>query len=448
MLQPRSARRHEGYSLSDLRVVVAFVVCMLATAADVARAASAHSGQVTFGGLPVPGAVVTIVKGDEKRVTVSDAQGEYQFADLSDGAWTIRIEMLGFVSIADEVNIPAASPSTWPLTLRTFEELAAMAGPSATEAADSAPALTASAVAAASDRALIAATPSSPGPTLDADLSQRAADGLLVNGSVNNGAASPFAQLAAFGNNRRGIRSLYNGGVGIILGNSAFDARSYSFNDTQNTPKPSYSDVQFAGTFGGPISIPRLVNRLGLFALYQRTSDHTANTQPALMPTALERAGDFSATRDANGRPVQIRDPRTGLPFPGNVIPRIASARRPRRCSVTTRCRMSPSQALDYERTILTGTEQDSVQVRVTQPGFGRDQMFGSLAYQRTADRHRQRVRLRGYDRHLRLRWRHQLVAADQPESDGAFSLSVQQPHQRDGAVFRLSDERVGRRAD
>ena len=36
-------------------------------------------------------------------------------------------------------------------------------------------------------------------------MSRRApSTGFLVNGSVNNGAASPFAQLAAFGNNRRG----------------------------------------------------------------------------------------------------------------------------------------------------------------------------------------------------------------------------------------------------
>ena len=129
-----------------------------------------------------------------------------------------------------------------------------------------------------------------------------AADGFLVNGSVNNGAASPFAQLAAFGNNRRGLRSLYNGGLGVILGNSAWDARPFSFASNQRTAKPDYSDIQFAGTFGGPLRIPGLLtNGPNLFVAYQRTSDHNANTQPALMPTALERGGDFSQTRDAFG---------------------------------------------------------------------------------------------------------------------------------------------------
>src|SRR5262249_47823989 len=40
-----------------------------------------------------------------------------------------------------------------------------------------------------------------------------------------------------------------------------------------------------------------------------------------LMPTSLERSGDFSRTTNASGAPVIIYDPLTRLPFPGNVIP-------------------------------------------------------------------------------------------------------------------------------
>ena len=47
-----------------------------------------------------------------------------------------------------------------------------------------------------------------------------------------------------------------------------------------------------------------------VFLGYQRTSDHNASTQSALMPTLLERAGDFSQTRDALGQPIQLVDPR------------------------------------------------------------------------------------------------------------------------------------------
>src|SRR4029453_13063165 len=103
-----------------------------------------------------------------------------------------------------------------------------------------------------------AAESRSPADEPGADVAQGAVAGLLVNGSVNNGAASPFAQLAAFGNNRRGVRSLYNFGVATIVDNSAWDSRPFSFSG-QNTPKPDYNDIQIAGTFGGPLRIPRVL---------------------------------------------------------------------------------------------------------------------------------------------------------------------------------------------
>ena len=39
------------------------------------------------------------------------------------------------------------------------------------------------------------------------------------------------------------------------------------------------------------------------------------------MPTALERAGDFSQTFDTNGKMIPVNDPNTHAPFPGNVVP-------------------------------------------------------------------------------------------------------------------------------
>src|SRR5262249_47294485 len=92
-------------------------------------------------------------------------------------------------------------------------------------------------------------------PSSDQDeLAQKASDGLLINGSALNGASSPFAQNAAFGNNRRGPGSLYNGSLGLIFDNSALDARSFSLSG-QDTPKPSYSQLQSVFTLGGPLRI-------------------------------------------------------------------------------------------------------------------------------------------------------------------------------------------------
>ena len=226
-------------------IVRALCACLLVVAVRATVAAADHYGLVTFGAVPVPGATVTATRGDERRVTVTDPQGVYHFSDLVDGTWTVRVEMLGFEPTAREVAVAAEAPlPAFELTLLPFDEITRGLAPQAPEPKE--PARTPNPggeagtppVAAAQGggfrRAEInssgaaAANVPSPGVS-DADRGQDAADGFLINGSVNNGAASPFAQLAAFGNNRRGARSLYNGGIGLLLGNSAWDARPFSF---------------------------------------------------------------------------------------------------------------------------------------------------------------------------------------------------------------------------
>ena len=102
-----------------------------------------------------------------------------------------------------------------------------------------------------------------------------------------------------------------------MFGNSALDARPFSFT-SQETPRPSYNDVQFVGTFGGPLKIPGVVQkRPNLTLSYQQTSNNDATTQSALVPTALERGGDFSQTLNAFGQPVTIVDPTPAGRSPG-----------------------------------------------------------------------------------------------------------------------------------
>ena len=73
--------------------------------------AAEHHGTVKSGGLPVPGASVTAIKGDKKLYTTTDENGRYSFADLADGPWTIEVEMLGF---AKALQRGRQSPSTRP----------------------------------------------------------------------------------------------------------------------------------------------------------------------------------------------------------------------------------------------------------------------------------------------------------------------------------------------
>lgn len=77
---------------------------------------------------------------------------------------------------------------------------------------------------------------------------------------------------------------------------------------------------------GGPIFIPRKFNRNRekLFFFWGQEWENQLVPNSAhyvTVPTAAERTGDFSLTHDAGGTPVVIKDPLSGLPFPGNKIP-------------------------------------------------------------------------------------------------------------------------------
>lgn len=84
------------------------------------------------------------------------------------------------------------------------------------------------------------------------------------------------------------------------------------FNNAAGRPKPPFKLNTFGGTFGGPI----LKNRSFFFAAYQGTRrESSPGTSSIRSLTAAERAGNFSDTSTV------IRDPLTGEPFPGNIVP-------------------------------------------------------------------------------------------------------------------------------
>ena len=320
-------------NLLKTKTKYALVVALLALGSAVLPLlGSEHHGTVKYGGLPLPGATVTAKpanakQGDKTFGAISDLEGHYSFPDLPDGMWTIQVEMPLFAASQQEVTVgTGAAAADWDLKLLPAQEISAIVTPApprlqvadtpATGTATNptaappkpgrngkaAPAPTNTAT--AFQRTDLNAAPArtanndTPAPTADtapqetSALSQRAADGLLINGSVNNGASSPFAQLQAFGNNRRGVRSLYNGSLGFTLGNSHLDARSFSLTG-QDTPKPGYNRFTGLASFGGPLKIPGLLKRNGpnFTVNYQWLHNRNASTQTGLMPTATQRTG-------------------------------------------------------------------------------------------------------------------------------------------------------------
>jgi trimeric autotransporter adhesin len=71
------------------------------------------------------------------------------------------------------------------------------------------------------------------------------------------------------------------------------------------------------GGFGGPI----VKNRTFFWFATENYTDVQTRNATDLMPTARERAGDFSQTTNAAGQLVVIYDPQTRTPFAGNLIP-------------------------------------------------------------------------------------------------------------------------------
>jgi hypothetical protein len=176
--------------------------------------AAEHSGTVKFARQAVPGVTVTLTRGTQTHRAITDAQGRYRFENLPDGStWTAKVEMQLFSPETKEIAVPSA-PIDWDLKALPVETLGPLT--KATQPFER----TQATVSQTAKKAVVERQQASE------DLAMKAADGFLVNGTVNNGASSPFALLPAFGNNRRGQRSLYNGNLGLILNNSNFDARN------------------------------------------------------------------------------------------------------------------------------------------------------------------------------------------------------------------------------
>src|SRR5437868_11627852 len=105
--------------------LLSVIVFVLLSASQAGLAASEHRGQVTVGTVPVPGATITASQGDKRVVTSTDQDGVYKFADLADGAWTLKVDMIGFTPVSQDVTVaPDSPPAMWELKLRPFEEIA------------------------------------------------------------------------------------------------------------------------------------------------------------------------------------------------------------------------------------------------------------------------------------------------------------------------------------
>jgi len=105
-----------------------------------------------------------------------------------------------------------------------------------------------------------------------------------------------------------------------------FNANNF-FNNRSGLPRTLYRYNVAGWSLGGPVYIPGKFNqersRFFIFASQEYTNQLAAvATQYRTVPTAAERAGDFSNSVDGRGALIPVRDPlNNGAQFAGNRIP-------------------------------------------------------------------------------------------------------------------------------
>ena len=105
----------------------------------------------------------------------------------------------------------------------------------------------------------------------------------------------------------------FHGDIYEFLRNDAMDSRNFFAAQTE----PLHRN-QYGATLGGPIRKEKDF----FFLYFEGQRDSEGKTQAAIVPTAAERAGDFSGLiNPATGQPVPLINEFTGQPFPGNKIP-------------------------------------------------------------------------------------------------------------------------------
>ena len=354
---------------------VVLLCCMIWTGALQVAWATEYYGQVTYGGVPVPGATVTMTQGSKTISATTDERGLYRFADLADGEWKIEIKLQLFEPVHGDVTVSSsATPGKFELTALPMEALTALAKTQQPRVLNL-PTLQVPAV--KKPDAAANAPVDIPKPPDDA--SQQSADGLLVNGSVNNAATSQYSLDQAFGNRRPNSRGLYNGGFAVILDNSALDARQYSLSGF-SSPKPAYNRITVGFTAGGPIKIPHILPRgPTFFFAYQGTRDRTAQTNSALVPTEDERGGNLA---NSFGQPSTIVNPATGQPYPGSVVP--VSAQAQALLALYPLPNVTGNPLYNYQAPVLNSSHQDVMQLRLDKTLGRRDQLFGNFNLQST----------------------------------------------------------------
>jgi len=131
----------------------------------------------------------------------------------------------------------------------------------------------------------------------------------------------------------RGGTNAFHGTVYDYLRNEFLNANDF-FSNRSGLKKGEFHQDTYGGSLGGPVTLPKYKgrDRTFFFFNYEGTQLRQGGNTTVIVPTALQRGGDFSQTTNAKGQLFTIYDPTTTVlgsngkytrtPFAGNLIPK------------------------------------------------------------------------------------------------------------------------------
>ena len=360
--------------------VCLFVVCVLACAAIAAAQTyqGALRGAVRDAQGVIPGAEVTLINEDTnaERSAMTNEVGEYAFTSVLPGTYTVRVSLPGFKTeerkgfrigtqqslvldfilevgaLSEQITVTGEAPlverasatQATSLDKETLRNLPIF-GRNTFFAAISTPG-----VIQTGDPQFVRYQDQSGSSQLSLGGGPRRGNGYLIEGVsitdfTNRPTIAPSMEAVeelkvqtktyeadmghaaggVFNTTARSGSNTWHGAAVLVSKPGATTGRLF-FAKRAGLPNPPQYYYNWAGSLGGPIVKDRTFFWFSTDDYKQRSTRNNVLT----LPTAAERAGDFSQTRTSSGQLATIYDPLTTRtvngaivrdPFPGNVIP-------------------------------------------------------------------------------------------------------------------------------
>ena len=365
--------------------LVAVAMLAFAVPATSQTITGAISGAVTdsTGGM-IPSATVTLAseKTGQTRTAATNSEGRFNFAALQPGTYSLKIEHQGFqafeqrnIILSANENLALGDLKLQPGQVSETVSIMSEGAVIERESSDLTARLTADQInlIATKGRDITSLLRLLPGtsnnddiegagdgfgtdlpnisgqrgrstvPTIDGLFAGEPSGSNKLSMTINQDAVAEVKVLrnnygAEYGNNGGAIINIvskgggqaYAGSVYYFLRNESLNATPF-FNNKQRLRKPLYRHLYPGGNFSGPLPLPRfgeggkfwLKDKAFFFFAYEKPHQITPNDPRFVtVPSALERAGDFSQSINSTNARVFVRDPT----LPGNCTAADTSA--------------------------------------------------------------------------------------------------------------------------